>query len=48
MFEIGLRFIERALLDLHIGFRLMKRRDRLVEIGLRGILFREKRLCVPR
>ena len=37
--EIGLRFVERALFDLHIRLGLMQRRHRLIEIGLRGILF---------
>ena len=49
MVEIGFRFFQRALLDLHVRFRLMKVGHRLVEIGLRGILFRDQRLrCASR
>ena len=42
MVEIGFRFIERALFDFHIRFRLMQICHRLIEVGLRRIFFREQ------
>ena len=39
MIEIGLRLIERALLDFHIGLGLMQRRRCRIEVGLRRTLF---------
>ena len=44
MVEIGFRFFQRALFDFHIRFRLMQSGHRLIEIGLRGILFRDQLL----
>ena len=42
MIEIDLRLLQRAFLDLHVRLRLMKIGHRLVEIGLRGVLFRDQ------
>ena len=48
MIEIDLRLFERAFLDLHVRLRLMKVGHRLIEIGLRGILFRDQLLGARR
>ena len=44
MIQIGLRFFQRPFLDLHVRLRLMKIGHGLIEIRLRGILFRDERL----
>ena len=48
MVQISLHFIKRALFDFHIGFRLMKSSDCLVDIRLRGIFVGEELLCARR
>ena len=45
MIEIRFRLVERALFDFKICFGLMQISHRLIEILLRGILFRDQRLC---
>jgi len=42
MVKIGFRFIERALLDFHVGFCLMKVCHCLIQIGLRRSLLRKQ------
>ena len=45
MLEIGLRFIERALFDFHVGFGLMKGRRRLIDVSLRRSFLCKQFLC---
>ena len=47
MIEIDLRFLQGAFLDFQLRFRLMERRLRLVEFGLRRVLFRDQFLHSP-
>ena len=44
MIEIGFRLFQRALLDFHVRFGLMKIGHGLIEIRCAGILFRDQRL----
>ena len=42
MIKINLSFLQGAFLDFHVGLRLMQSRLRLIEFGLRGVLFRDQ------
>ena len=44
MVQIGLRLVERTLLDFHVRFSLMQICQRLIELGLGRILFRNQGL----